>query len=82
MRIVAVIGFSLIVLGGCAQTPPPANTRNAGYGAAEFDRDQKQCNAANSKTVVISGYDQTSTVVVDKDKANACLKEKGWQVAG
>jgi len=49
---------------------------------AEFDRDRKQCNAANSKTVVTSGYDQTSTVVVDKDKANACLKEKGWQVAG
>src|SRR5271166_58631 len=70
--------LALAGLGGCV-APRYKNTIHANYGDAEYKNDLAQCRSQNSKIVVSTGYDTTSSVQVDEAKAQSCMNERGWQ---
>jgi hypothetical protein len=74
----------LIALVGCGPPPQPQyrNSANPQYGQAELEKDQQQCDAQNSRTVMrITGYVEKPVTEVDQDKARACMAARGWQPA-
>jgi hypothetical protein len=68
----------LAVLGGC-NAPQYRNASHPGYGDPEYKNDLAQCRNQNSKIIVTTGYDTSSSVQVDEAKAQSCMSERGWQ---
>ena len=76
------LGAVMIALTGCAQPPHYRNAAHPDYGPAAFNKDQDECQQANSQQVVhVGNYGESTRTVVDEDKAKACLTARGWQPA-
>lgn len=75
-RMIAAVS---LLLAGCATGGHWQNVSNPGYGTTEYDNDLAECRKTNSHVVERVGYDVTTDVVVDEDKAKACLAARGWR---
>jgi hypothetical protein len=72
---------ALILLVGCASTPPRTyhNRLHPEYGQTDFDRDYYECSRENSHpAATVAGAYGSAGTVVDGDMARACFRARGW----
>jgi hypothetical protein len=70
---------AVIALTGCDQGHY-RNTAHPEYGPAQYDKDKEQCKNENSRVITQqANYVEITRIVVDQDKADACVAALGWQ---
>jgi hypothetical protein len=69
----------------CGCTTNYHNFSHPGYGQAEFDQDQYQCQRENSHEAIYAsgyvggGYEASGGTVVDRSMVRSCLSALGWR---